>query len=127
MGDVSINIKSVERVVGLQIQHNTREVLLTVESKDTRNVSLNVSQPSAAKHYAPDPLTQAPTLTFNRFEKILGDGFEFDIGFQEIGFSFGSVNFYKPTGENVSVAYRKADKIYISSNINLLNHKVIFN
>lgn len=124
--DVSINITGIERVVGLQVQQNTREVLLTVESREIKNVSLNVSQSTPVRSQ-PGPAPQAPTQVFNRFEKVFGDGFSFDIGFQEIGFNFGSVNFYKPTGENISVAYRRADKVYITSNINLLNHKVIFN
>lgn len=111
MADVALNITSTERVVDLNVNTTTREVFLNVVNTPVvreLNVNSNVVHNS-------------------RYETVLGSGFDFEIEFADIPIVFSALHFYKPTGENVSVAYQYSNKIYISSNINLLNHKVIFN
>lgn len=111
MADLALNITAVERVVSLEVGAIAREVTLNVVNTPVvreLNVNSNV-------------------VHNNRFETVLTSGFDFEIEFADIPITFSALHFYKPTGENVSVAYQYSNKIYISSNINLLNHKVIFN
>lgn len=111
MADVGLNITTTERVATLQVNPTTREVALNiVNTPVVRELNVNAS-----------------VVHSNRFEAVLGSGFSFEIEFSEIPIVFSALHFYKPTGENVSVAYTTSNKIYIESNINLLNHKVIFN
>lgn len=53
---------------------------------------------------------------------VFTSGFSFEILLSTINININSVKFYNPIGEEVSVSYRISDKLYINSNINLLNH-----
>lgn len=111
MTEVALNISAIEKTVTLEVDAVTREAVLNVVNTPvTKQLNVNAS-----------------VVHNNRFEAILESGFDFEIEFSAIPIPFSALNFYKPTGENVSVAYRYSDKIYINSNINLLNHRVIFN
>lgn len=54
-------------------------------------------------------------------------GFSFEIPLANVNFTINNITFYNPTGHEVSVFYRVSDKIYIESNINLLNHYIKIN
>lgn len=111
MADVALNITSTERVVDLNVNTTTRQVFLNVVNTPVIRI-LNVN---------------TSVVHSSRFETVLGSGFDFEIEFADVPIVFSALHFYKPTGENVSVAYTYSNKIYIYSNINLLNHRIIFN
>jgi hypothetical protein len=64
-------------------------------------------------------------LVIPNHELTLTSGFNFEIELDTVTFNISKCTFYSPTGNNVSVFYRISDKVYIESNINLLNHTVI--
>lgn len=111
MAEVALNISAIEKTATLEVDSIAKEVELNVVNTQVV-MELNVN---------------TSVVHNNRFETVLGSGFDFEIEFADIPIAFSALHFYKPTGENVSVAYQYSNKIYISSNINLLNHKVIFN
>lgn len=65
--------------------------------------------------------------SINRYVLIFESGTSFSYELSLFGFDISTVTFYKPNGEEVSVFYNLSDKLYISSNIDLLNHKMIIN
>jgi hypothetical protein len=63
----------------------------------------------------------------NRYEITFTSGFDFEYALNIFGFDISNCTFYNPNGDQVHVFYSISNKLYIESNINLLNHKVIIN
>lgn len=63
----------------------------------------------------------------NRYVVTFGSGTSFNYTLSTFGFDISKVTFYNPNGDEVSVAYNVSDKLYVSSNVNLLNHKMVVN
>lgn len=57
-----------------------------------------------------------------RYTQTFTSGTSFNVTFATIKFQPNSVRVYKPTGEEVSVMTTISDKVYIQSNVNLLDH-----
>jgi hypothetical protein len=57
-----------------------------------------------------------------RYQQTFTSGTSFNVTFATIKFQPNSVRVYKPTGEEVSVVTTISDKVYIQSNVNLLDH-----
>ena len=57
-----------------------------------------------------------------RYTQTFTSGTSFNVTFATIKFQPNSVRVYKPTGEEVSVVTTISDKVYIQSNVNLLDH-----
>jgi hypothetical protein len=56
------------------------------------------------------------------YSQVLTSGTSFEIALATIGVTVNNVKVYTPSGDEVSVPYRLSDKLYINSNVNLLNH-----
>jgi hypothetical protein len=56
------------------------------------------------------------------YSQVLTSGTSFEIALATIGVTVNNVTVYTPSGDEVSVPYRLSDKLYINSNVNLLNH-----
>lgn len=52
-------------------------------------------------------------------------GFNFEYALSGIPFSIKNCTFFNESGDEISVSYQVSDKLYIESNIDLENHKVI--
>lgn len=63
----------------------------------------------------------------NRYVLTFGSGTSFNYNLNLFGFDISRVTFYNPNGDEISVAYKVSDKLYVNSNVNLLNHKMIVN
>lgn len=57
-----------------------------------------------------------------RYTQTFTSGTSFNVTFATIKFQPNSIRVYKPTGEEVSVVTTISDKVYIQSNVNLLDH-----
>lgn len=57
-----------------------------------------------------------------RYTQTFTSGTSFNVTFATINFQPNSIKVYKPTGEEVSVVTTISDKVYIQSNVNLLDH-----
>jgi hypothetical protein len=57
-----------------------------------------------------------------RYQQTFTSGTSFNVTFATIKFQPNSIRVYKPTGEEVSVVSTISDKVYIQSNVNLLDH-----
>jgi hypothetical protein len=57
-----------------------------------------------------------------RYQQTFTSGTSFNVTFAAIKFQPNSIRVYKPTGEEVSVVTTISDKVYIQSNVNLLDH-----
>lgn len=58
------------------------------------------------------------------YTQVLTSGTSFEIALATIGVTVNNVSFFTPSGDEVSVPYRVSDKLYINSNVNLLNHTI---
>ena len=58
------------------------------------------------------------------FTYTFTSGTTFEIALSTIGITINNVTFYNAAGDEVSVYYKVSDKLYISSNVNLLNHSI---
>lgn len=58
------------------------------------------------------------------YTQVLTSGTSFEIALATIGVTINNVSFYTPSGDEVSVPYKVSDKLYINSNVNLLNHTI---
>lgn len=90
------------------------------EIEELHNVSINglvdedlLSYESASQLWKNKP---------RRYQQTFTSGTSFNVTFATIKFQPNSVVVYKPTGEEVSVVTTISDKVYIQSNINLLDH-----
>lgn len=63
----------------------------------------------------------------NRYVVTFASGTSFNYNLAIFGFEISRVTFYNPSGDEVSVAYNVSDKLYVNSNVNLLNHKMVIN
>jgi hypothetical protein len=79
------------------------------------------------KRFTFQNLKGALNVGTNRYVVTFGSGNAFDYALNIFGFDINKVTFYNPSGDEVSVAYNVSDKLYVSSNVNLLNHKMIVN
>lgn len=57
-----------------------------------------------------------------RYQQTFTSGTSFNVTFATIKFQPNSIRVYKQTGEEVSVVTTISDKVYIQSNVNLLDH-----
>lgn len=62
-----------------------------------------------------------------RYTQTFTSGTSFQITFATIKFSPSNVQVYTPSGDEVSVVSTISDKVYIQSNVNLLNHVLKIN
>lgn len=62
-----------------------------------------------------------------RYTQTFTSGTSFQITFETIKFSPTTVQVYTPSGDEVSVVSTISDKVYIQSNVNLLNHVLKIN
>ena len=57
-----------------------------------------------------------------RYQQTFTSGTSFNVTFATIKFQPNSIRVFKPTGEEVSIVSTISDKVYIQSNVNLLDH-----
>jgi hypothetical protein len=65
------------------------------------------------------------SLSNLQYTETLTSGFNFEFNLTIVDFTISNCTFYNPTGKIVSVYYNISDKIYVESNVDLLNHKMI--
>jgi hypothetical protein len=63
---------------------------------------------------------------YNQYAQItLNSGSNFDFALNTVPFPITRCDFFNENGDEVSVQYKVTDKLYIDSNIDLENHKII--